>query len=267
MWIALTEGMFAIAPTTREPLAHLSVGAWQIRQALAATLWARPDSVRDEHLLDGPPFSLRIGRSDIYTVEAVEPCPSLRVSFRSAGVPDDRVFRCATAKAARSWARTIEALFEALEELGYDIRLERGWLAYQDVRWETLDALPERRASPGEGAYRSTERAPRVVARRPACSGIETMLVWLTSGPERSFKSTPNEVVLTSDEIFVRFHGGRIGVLPRDSLNRARQNSDGDVSYRFGRHVNLLLPHREGCEVVAALDAQLEAAAVAGSSA
>jgi len=274
MWFALTEDYFSIAPIAYAPDTRLDVGVAQVRAGLSNIFRGQPDSfltrgrLVDPHaMLNGIPFDLRIERSGLQALEAMEPCLSLRVVFRSGGGADDRVFACPHPKLARSFANAVEGLFDAVERFGYPAHLDRGWLAYPDLRWEVVDALPGGDAVVGAGAYRRAARASSVVARRPGSTGFETLFIWLTSTPDRPFRETPDEIVLTDEDLFVRSHGGRLARVPRGGLVSGRKSSDGDAVYRFGRYISLILVHREGCQVVAALDRQLAAVDAGTSSA
>jgi len=271
MWFAVTPEWLAVAPDTYTPLARTSVGEATIRKQAAPLILAigrgpvyigqRLQSIAT--ILTGAPFVLSIARADLRKVEAVEPWPSVRIVFRSGRVIDERIYSVdgRPSHQSSSFSKAVEALFGGLEEMGHECTLERGWLNYPVVRWQPVDAMPEGARDTGQGAYRSGSVGQAIVAHRPAAKGIETLLCWLSSTPERRFRDTPFEVTLTPEDVWVRFHGGRVGRVPRSALIEAHANSEGDTTYRFGRRLFLLMPHREGCEVVAALNRQLEASA------
>jgi len=212
-------------------------------------------------------YDLELSLSRIRRLEAVDPWPSLRIAWNHGrGEKSEtlhplrlhKVFAFDPDEDERSaFARVVEELLAAFEEFE-PTKVARGWLEVPEIPWEKVESWPEASGPSSEGAYR-TAQVP-IVARRGKPSPFEALLTWLASSPERPWTDTAREMVLTSRQLYVRHWNRNVYTLPLEAL-RARLDDtwEGtrDAVYVFGRNTFLVVPHREGCEVTAALDRQL----------
>lgn len=210
--------------------------------------------------------------SELLEIDAAEPYPSLRISWRTRGSGrDQNVFApehtvtgrfFSISRAARDrFAAAVERLVDAIEELKpaeITIPVRRGWLDVPHVEWEEVEAMPELTSEQDRGVYRSASLAETVIASRSAPSVFESLLAWLASSPDRRWRETPREISITREYLYARLRDGKAYRLPISTL-RARQHADGDVVYTFGRGTFVILLHREGCRVREVLDRRLEA--------
>lgn len=135
-------------------------------------------------------------------------------------------------------------------------RIDHGWLDIEDVRWARSADIPNESTAKGT-PFRSAAESG-VVARRSAPSSYEALLIWLASDVEHPWQSTPRRIALTEDSVLAEFNDGDTYMLPRSALRERLDSSGKDSIFLFGRCTRLVLIHREGCEVHAALSKQLD---------
>lgn len=145
-------------------------------------------------------------------------------------------------------------LVERIAEHG-GAEVDRGWNAVPDVPWEEVHELPEFSEHKERAGYRSHQL--RVLARRNPPSPFHTLLLWLASSPDKPWRQTTRELVMTEHQIYQTQYDGDLKRLPLDALRKRLGPSDGDAVYVFGRKSFLLLPHAKGCEVQAELERRL----------
>lgn len=212
------------------------------------------------------PFDIRLKLRHLRVVEALEPWPTLRVTWEEDRVEDHRTIAPParrfgaggpTKTQLRHEAMVVELLGLLKNKAPRRATVDFGWAGVANQPWLRVDAMPEE-APRGDGVFRSAGGPSRIVARRDAPTPLESMLVWLASSPDRLWVDTPREVVLTRDYLYARFARGSLRCLPRETLRERRGPSGDDAVYVFGRRTLLVLTHRDGCPVRAALDAQLD---------
>lgn len=216
-----------------------------------------------------PGRGIQLRLHQIRELKAVEPWPALHVAWSTKHleldrtlVPSERRFGSAgPTEAQLAHERMVTDVIARLKAnpRAASIAIDEGWAAFPVVPWTPVEGFPE--DAPGDGAFRTAADADPVIARRAPPSTIETLLVWIASSPDRRLAETPGEVVVTRDHLYARFSDGRVRRLPRHILRTRKGPTDDDAVYVFGRRTRLVLPHREGCPVRAALDEQLAEAA------
>lgn len=215
----------------------------------------------------GPPgHGIQLRLSQIREIRAIEPWPGLYIAWstkhlspeRTLAPPPRRFGMNGPTETQLEHERMVVELIERLKAnpRSRGIRITEGWAGFPHVEWDDVEGFPDG-APVGEGAFRSSADPDHVVARRGPPSPLEATLMWLASSPERRLVDTPQEVVLTREHIYVSVAKKGVRVLPRDTLRRRKGEAEEDAVYIFGRRTRLVLAHREGCEVRAALDAQL----------
>jgi hypothetical protein len=209
--------------------------------------------------------------AELLEVEACEPYPALRVSWRTRGArADERIFApeltpigrvFSVSRDARDrFAAIVTAVFDAIEDHappGARLTVVRGWLDIPDAPWEEVDTMPEGGSAEGDGVYRSASRGAGVIASRAAPTAFESLLAWLASSPDRRWRETPREISVTREHVYARMGNARAYRVPLEALRSRRGDRDGDLIYTFGRGTFLLLLHRDECPVRDALDARL----------
>ncbi|MFK7990787.1 MAG: hypothetical protein AB8I08_32505 [Sandaracinaceae bacterium] len=211
-----------------------------------------------------PGYGIQLRLEQLETVAAVEPWPSLHVAWktkhltldRTLSPPERRFGDGGPTNAQRAHEEMVLTVVEQLRASSAASAVERGWTAFDVVPWEQTQEWPDD-AEVGDGAFRTAADADPVVARRASPSPLESLLVWLASSPDKRLVNTPREVVLTREQLYARFSDDVVRRLPRDCLRARRGPPDKDAVYLFGRRTRLVLPHRDGCPVREALDAQL----------
>jgi len=195
---------------------------------------------------------------NVAEVEACDPWPAMEVEWRHSGGATRRRFRSRFAKDREAFAATVENVFAHLDERFPHVA-KRGWLEAPEVEWEHVGLFPDERIDDPEqrGGYRlSAKEAPaeEIIARRESPKAQETLMDWLASSPNYPWREHPHEVVVSASHVYVRRRDDKVYRLPVSALRVALTNGD-DFVFVFGRRTRLLLPHRDGCPVIAALSA------------
>ena len=201
---------------------------------------------------------------DIQELSAIEPWPSLRISWMSGLGSDTR-----TLTPTRRWfgheptkdevqrEEVIVALFDQITALGLRIPGDPGWTAVEHVPWEDVQEWPN--VQTGDGGYR-TPGVELVVASRSKPTSLEFLFAWWASGPRQPWKMTARDVAVTRHYVYAHLAGGRMARLPLSALRDRWTSPRGDCIYEFGRRTRLVLPARETCAVQHTLDELLERA-------
>jgi hypothetical protein len=215
-----------------------------------------------------PGEGIQLRLHQIRELKAVEPWPALQVAWRTKHleldrtlVPSERRFGSGgPTQAQLAHERMVTDVIARLRAnpRAVSIAIDEGWAAFPVVPWAPVEGFPA--DAPGAGAFRTAADTDPVVARRAPPTPIEKLLIWIASSPERRLVDTPGEAVLTREHLYARFSGGAVRRLPRHTLRTRKGPADEDAVYVFGRRTQLVLPHREGCLVRAALDEQLAVA-------
>jgi hypothetical protein len=205
---------------------------------------------------------------DVVAVEAVEPWPCFEVEWRDAGGTSKKRFVPRFRSERDAVGRDVEKLFRYLERERRGDLAKRGWLDAPVVHWERVKGFPdeEERDDAAPGAYRRAARTAgeTILARREEPSAFETLLDWLASSPDHPWRDHPRDVAVTDEHVYVRRRDETVHRLPLATLRGVRKNRDLDALYVFGRNTILLLPRRDGCPVLALLDARFEESAASG---
>jgi len=207
---------------------------------------------------------LSVPWSALRRIEAADPWPGFRVTTRFGKVDEEHVFHplhvhglmSFTPKDAQLFAfeSVVRELFAAAEEHA-PAAVANGWFDVPDVAPEPVESLPEGGAIADAGVYRN---AGRVVARRGRPGVFRIVRAWLASSPEKPWRFTTREVVMTDRHFYARSWGGHRFRVPIHTL-RARLNGPyGDVVYVFGRRNFVVLPERRGCELQRRLDDRVQ---------
>ncbi|RLB53825.1 MAG: hypothetical protein DRJ42_10785 [Deltaproteobacteria bacterium] len=229
----------------------------------------RPVELRPEDY-ELEPTGLRMGAGmhqlifpfkTLVSVEATDPYPTFEIEWRHMGGKTRRRFLARFRSDEEAWVASVEKIFAHLDERFPHV-VHRGWLDAQNTEWEPAAGFPDERTLADEkrGGYRLSARdepAEEVVAERASPEPLEAMMDWLSSGPDSPWREHPNEVKVTVSHVYVRRRDDAVYRLPLSALRGGRKNSTGDIVYVFGRRTRLLLPHRDGCPVVTALNALL----------
>ncbi|MEM9193527.1 MAG: hypothetical protein AAGF12_30410 [Myxococcota bacterium] len=158
------------------------------------------------------------------------------------------------AQMIEEWVRYIEVTAPVRTLRG----VKRGWLDIPDTRWSPAEEIPEdERKERAMGAFRTAKPTSFIVARRRPTSVFSTLLAWLASSPDQKWRNTPRELALTDEDLLAEFYNDKTYVIPRSALRMRLGQPGEDAVYVFGRGTRLVLTHQEGCELQAALDAQL----------
>ena len=213
-----------------------------------------------------PGHGIQLRLHQVRALRAIEPWPALHVAWSTAHLDLERTLvpperRFGSGGPTEAQLAHEEMVVEVITRLkanpkAASIAIDPGWAAVPVVPWVEVEGLPDDDPA-GPGAFRTAADMDPVVARRAAPSPLEKMLVWLASSPDRRMVDTPGEVVLTRENVFARFSEGATRRLPRASLRERSGPVDDDAVYVFGRRTRLVMPHRDGCPVRAALDEQL----------
>lgn len=216
--------------------------------------------------LEPPGHGIQLRLNQIRELKATDPWPALHVAWstehldleRTLVPPERRFGSGGPTEAQLAHERVVTEVIARLKAnpRAASVAIDEGWAAFEVVPWAEMEGFPEDDEA-GDGAFRTPADMDPVVARREPPSTLEKMLVWIASSPDRRLADTPGEVVLTREQVFARFSGGAVRRLPRRSLRARKGPVDDDAVYVFGRRTRLVLPHREGCPVRAALDEQL----------
>ncbi len=158
------------------------------------------------------------------------------------------------------FAAMVEQLLALAEEHASE-RVHRGWLDIPERLPEEVDTLPEGEAVGNAGVYRTSER---VVARRPRPGAWSIVTTWLASSPEKPWRSTTRDIVMTERHIYARSWGGRAFRVPLTTLRVRLEGPYGDAVYVFGKRNFVVIPRDEKCAVQKRLDARLDARRSAG---
>lgn len=213
-----------------------------------------------------PGHGIQLSLDRVRELRAVDPWPALHVAWSTAHVDLERTLvpperRFGSGRPTEAQLAHEQMVVEVVARLrsnpkAASIAIDPGWTAFEVIPWVDVQGLPDEEAA-GQGAFRTAADMDPVVARRAPHTSLEKMLIWVASSPDRRMVDTPDEVVLTREQVFARFSKGATRRLPRASLRERRGPVDDDAVYVFGRRTRLVLPHRDGCPVRAALDAQL----------
>ena len=250
---------------------HVCVSRWRHANGIRGRLDIATTLGQHHELTHRPKasvnYTLQLRFSNVLRVEAVDPWPGLRIHWKKGSEETSQTFHPVRLHQVlafepdggerEAFAKVISELLTAFEEVDVH-RVGVGWRDAPHVPWALVERWPDAEGGTEQGAYR-TAHVP-IVARRGKPSSYEALLTWLASSPERPWRDTAREMVLTSRELFVRHWNRKVYALPRDTL---RTRLDGtwegkrDSVYVFGQRTFLVVPYREGCEVAAALDHQL----------
>jgi len=197
----------------------------------------------------------------LVSVEATDPYPTFEIEWRHMGGKTRRRFIARFRRDEEAWGASVERIFAHLDERFPHV-VHRGWLDAQHTEWEPAAGFPDEGPSDDDkrGGYRLSARdapAEEVVAERASPKPLEAMMDWLASGPDSPWREHPREVKVTVNHVYVRRRDDAVYRLPLSALRCGRKNTTGDVVYVFGRRTRLLLPHRDACAVVTALNALL----------
>ncbi len=203
---------------------------------------------------------------ELVRLEAIEPWPSIRVTWKHRHAKDGAEFHPPVARAER-FAEKVEGLFAHVAR-HEPHRIVRGWLDVDDVAWREVESLPEtgEPAGSGGGPYRAASAPIRekVVARRYASGALREIVRGMF---RPAWREVAGEVVITTEHVYVRRQNGRCLRLDMSHLRLGRRlpdPSDGIV-YVFARRAELHVPHLDGCGVTRLLNQRLlEAGAVSG---
>lgn len=198
--------------------------------------------------------SVEIGWASLYHVEPVDPWPTIALGWVERGSSYSAVIAPPDGN-EEVFGADVEALSAKLRKRGL-ASIAPGWLQFPVLTWEPVDALPGERGGPAMRGYRmSPEEADPVVARRAMEPGGSALLRWIWARLARSPRRVDAlEVVLTRRFVYVRTRGDERMRLPVSTLRTSRRTSHGDAVYVFGRNTELLVMHRDRCELQAALD-------------
>jgi hypothetical protein len=154
----------------------------------------------------------------------------------------------------KAFEELVRVVIELAEEHAPE-RIARGWLDILERLPEEVDALPAGEAIGDSGVYRTSER---VVARRPRPGVFDVVATWLASSPEKPWRSTTRDIVMTERHVYARSWGGRCFRVPIATLRCRLTGPYGDAVYVFGKRNFVVIPRDEGCAVQKRLDARLD---------
>ncbi len=210
---------------------------------------------------------------ELRQVAAVDPWPSLQISWQASGGLDALTFRPARPGldgvispwlAPEEFAAEVEELIRFVQR-HTSVLIDRGWIDIPELAWEQVGSMPDppsERAVVGDGAFRAAPRPVEdvAIAVRAAPTPYEAMLEWLASTPDRPWREHPRRVRASDDFLYVERRDRTMWRAPLDVLRARLGGSDEDAIYVFGRRATVLLTHRAACPVRALLDARLERA-------
>ena len=208
------------------------------------------------------PLDLKLRWYELQELSLDHAWPEWSIRFRSARTVDTRHYKPGSGRRALGFDASggQKARFEQLAESFLQAvrkysraKVGEGWHAHPAVAWERVDEMPTTMVA-GAGAFRTAATGPKIIAQRGPSGPLETVWSWLASSPERRWRDTPKELVVTQDSLFARFWSGEAYRLPLAALRerRAPEESD-DAVYVFGRSTHVVLLAGEGCPVDAAL--------------
>ena len=214
------------------------------------------------------PFILQLRWYELMELSFEHPWPEWSIRFRSAGTVDTRHYRPGSGQRALGFGASDgqKARFEEMAESFLATvrehsraKVKVGWQAHPTVRWERVNDLPSQ-SLVGEGAFRTAASGPQIVAQREPKNPLQTIWAWFASSPERRWRDTPRELVVTKDSLFARFWNGQAYRLPLAALRERRAHEDSDDAvFVFGRSTHVVLLDTENCPVDAALRRALAA--------